>query len=57
MSKMICSICGYVYDPSLGIENSAIAKGTSFEQLPQHWICPTCGGRQKIFLKLRSNLI
>jgi rubredoxin len=49
MNKMVCSVCGYVYDPAVGIENSGIAKGTSFEHLPQDWICPTCGALKDAF--------
>ncbi len=33
--KYICSICGYVYDPS---EHD----GVSFEDLPDEWKCPRC---------------
>jgi len=34
MTKYICNICGYVYDP---------ATGTAFEALPDDWCCPECG--------------
>ena len=34
MEKYICTICEYVYDPELG---------TSFEDLPDDWVCPLCG--------------
>lgn len=33
--KYVCSICGYVYDPS---ENDDIA----FNDLPSDWVCPRC---------------
>lgn len=33
--KYICSICGYVYDPS---EHDGVA----FEDLPEDWKCPRC---------------
>ncbi|MBR5591358.1 MAG: rubredoxin [Kiritimatiellae bacterium] len=32
----VCQVCGYVYDPA---END----GIPFEQLPEDWVCPTCG--------------
>lgn len=39
--KYICSICGYVYDPS---ENGGVA----FEDLPDDWKCPRCKqGKEK----------
>ena len=42
MNKYICSACGYVYDPALGDENTGIAPGTSFEDIPDEWLCPLC---------------
>lgn len=32
----VCQVCGYVYDPE---END----GIPFDQLPEDWVCPTCG--------------
>ncbi|MDR1418606.1 MAG: rubredoxin [Endomicrobium sp.] len=49
MNKMVCTVCGYVYDPAEGIYDSGIAKGTSFEQLPQDWTCPVCGAPKNAF--------
>ena len=42
MKKYVCSICGYVYDPTIGDPENGIAAGTSFEALPEDWICPIC---------------
>ena len=33
--KYICSICGYVYDPT---EHDGVA----FEDIPDDWKCPRC---------------
>ena len=33
--KYVCSICGYVYDPT---EHD----GAAFEDLPDDWRCPRC---------------
>jgi rubredoxin len=50
MEKMKCAVCGYIYDPDLGVEDGGIiAKGTSFEQLPQDWLCPVCGASKDAF--------
>ncbi|MDR2616292.1 MAG: rubredoxin [Endomicrobium sp.] len=49
MEKMKCTVCGYIYDPDLGVEDTSIAKGTSFEQLPQEWLCPVCGASKDAF--------
>ncbi|AET69884.1 rubredoxin [Desulfosporosinus orientis DSM 765] len=43
MKKYQCSVCGYVYDPAIGDQDSGIAPGTSFEDIPDDWVCPTCG--------------
>jgi len=41
--KYICDICGYVYDPDHGDPDAGVAKGTSFDALPEDWVCPVCG--------------
>ena len=42
MKKYECSVCGYVYDPAVGDPDNGIAAGTSFESLPEDWVCPIC---------------
>jgi rubredoxin/flavin reductase (DIM6/NTAB) family NADH-FMN oxidoreductase RutF len=41
--KYYCPACGYVYDPAIGDPDSGIAPGTRFEDIPDSWVCPTCG--------------
>ena len=43
MKKYICLTCDYVYDPAAGDPDNGIAPGTSFEDLPDDWVCPPCG--------------
>jgi rubredoxin len=43
MSKYVCGVCGYVYDPEIGDPDSGILPGTAFESLPDDWACPVCG--------------
>lgn len=43
MKKYVCEVCGYIYDPDTGDEESGIPAGTSFEDLPEDWTCPLCG--------------
>ena len=43
MQKYVCQVCGYVYDPALGDAENNISPSTSFEDLPQDWVCPICG--------------
>ncbi|MBI4827504.1 MAG: rubredoxin [Nitrospinae bacterium] len=43
MNKYVCNICGYIYDPDVGDPEADIPPGTSFEDLPDDWVCPECG--------------
>lgn len=45
-----CSVCGYVYDSEEGAGD--IPGGTSFEDLPDSWICPVCGVGKELFNKI-----
>ncbi len=51
MSKYVCNICGYVYDPEEGDPENEIAPGTSFDDLPDDWACPLCGVGKEEFSK------
>ncbi|MFZ3136582.1 MAG: rubredoxin [Thermodesulfovibrionales bacterium] len=52
MSKYKCTVCGYIYDPELGEEDSGIPPGTPFEELPDDWKCPVCGASKDLFEKI-----
>ena len=43
MQKYECSICGWIYDPEVGVPDLDIPPGTSFEDLPDSFVCPECG--------------
>jgi rubredoxin len=49
MQKWICTVCQYIYDPSVGDPDSGIAPGTSFEDIPEDWVCPLCGASKDMF--------
>ena len=49
MDKYICGPCGYVYNPDESDPDSGIPKGTSFDKLPEEWICPICGASKDAF--------
>ena len=51
MEKWICTVCGYVYDPTIGDPDNEIKPGTSFEDLPDTWVCPECGVGKELFEK------
>lgn len=52
MGKYRCVVCSYIYDPAVGDPNSGIESGTSFEQLPDSWVCPECGVDKDQFEKV-----
>ncbi len=52
MDKWECLICGYVYDPAAGDPDSGVGPGTSFEDLPDDWVCPDCGAGKDMFEKV-----
>ena len=43
MQKYICGVCGWVYDPAVGVPDEGIAPGTPFDDLPDDFECPECG--------------
>jgi rubredoxin len=51
LEKWICQVCGYVYDPVKGDPSDGIKPGTSFENLPDDWVCPECGAGKDEFTK------
>jgi len=51
MDKYRCTVCGYIYDPEKGDPESDIESGTSFEDLPEDWVCPLCGASKDEFEK------
>jgi rubredoxin len=51
MDKYICQICGYIYDPAKRDPDSGAAPGTSFQHLPEDWVCPVCGAGKSDFEK------
>jgi flavin reductase (DIM6/NTAB) family NADH-FMN oxidoreductase RutF/rubredoxin len=49
MSKYVCRVCGYVYDPKKGDPDNGVEPGTKFEDLPNDWVCPVCGAPKDQF--------
>ncbi len=52
MKKYECAVCGYIYDPEMGDPDNEIAEGTSFEDIPEDWVCPVCGVTKDHFTEL-----
>ncbi len=53
MDKYVCLVCGYEYDPEIGDPDGGIAPGTSFEDIPEDWVCPLCGVSKSEFEKVQ----
>ena len=49
MKKYECDVCGYVYDPAVGDPGNGVDPGTSFEEVPDDWVCPECGAGKDEF--------
>lgn len=43
MTKYVCEVCGWEYDPRPGDPDNGIEPGTPFEDLPDDFVCPMCG--------------
>ncbi|MBI4665375.1 MAG: rubredoxin [Nitrospinae bacterium] len=54
MAKYVCDVCGYIYDPEVGDPESGIAPGTSFEDVPDDWVCPDCGVTKAQFSRVEE---
>lgn len=52
MDKYVCTVCDYVYDPEVGDPDNGIPAGTSFQDLPDDWLCPVCGVSTEEFEKV-----
>ncbi len=52
MARYKCTVCGYIYDPSIGDPAAGIKTGTPFENLPDDWVCPECGVGKDMFEKI-----
>ena len=47
--KFKCDLCGYVYDPEKGDPDNGVEPGTAFKDIPEDWVCPTCGAVKEDF--------
>lgn len=41
--KYTCNVCGWEYDPEVGVPEVGIAPGTPWEEVPEDFACPLCG--------------
>lgn len=49
LPSYVCTVCGYIYDPANGDPDNGVPAGTSFEDIPDDWVCPVCGVEKDMF--------
>ena len=49
MQKMKCTICGWIYDPEIGVPDEDVKPGTSWDDVDADFRCPECGAVKKWF--------
>jgi rubredoxin len=47
-----CDVCSWIYNENIGDPDGGIAPGTSWDDLPDDWVCPDCGAGKEEFSKL-----
>jgi len=47
--KWQCFFCGLIYDEALGLPEEGIAPGTRWADIPDDWVCPSCGAAKSDF--------
>ncbi len=52
--KYICDVCGWIYDEEAGDPEHGIAPGTSFDDLPNDFVCPLCSVGKEFFSSLED---
>ena len=45
----MCVVCGLIYDEAEGWPEDGISPGTRWEEGPDSWTCPDCGGGKDDF--------
>jgi len=48
MQKMLCVVCGHIYDPEKG--DVGVSPGVVFESVPADWCCPVCAAGKPKFV-------
>lgn len=54
MKKYRCTVCNYIYDPAKGDPDNGVEPNTSYDDLPEGWICPVCGERKFAFEEVKE---
>lgn len=49
MRQWQCVVCGFIYEEAIGLPEEGIAPGTSWDDIPEDWLCPDCGASKAEF--------
>ncbi len=52
--KYQCTVCGFIFDESEGLEDENISAGTKWEDVSEDFICPLCGVGKEEFEKIED---
>ena len=52
--KYECEQCGYIYEPAVGNLKIDIAPKITFEDIPEHLVCPIYGFGKDVFVPLEE---
>lgn len=44
-----CRTCGFMYEEEYGAPEEGLAPGTRWADVPDTWICPSCGTKKADF--------
>jgi len=47
VARYRCPECGLVYDEAKGHAHEGFPPGTRWDDVPDGWVCPDCGVREK----------
>ncbi|NKB36471.1 MAG: rubredoxin [Gammaproteobacteria bacterium] len=50
MKKWECIMCGFIYDEAKGLPEEGIEAGTSWDAIPDDWLCPDCAVGKSDFM-------
>ncbi|MEH6648639.1 MAG: rubredoxin [Motiliproteus sp.] len=49
-----CDICDYHYEAAVGCPDEGVTPGTSWQDIPDEWVCPECGAPKKLFSQIAN---
>ena len=49
-----CTVCGWVYDETVGDPAMGVPPGTQWDELPADWACPVCDAGKDEFETIRA---